>query len=87
MSPWLCYYLFEHEDKLTDEIKTRLHNALPLCVMAIRNHTGPVHYDNIWFLKAALFVMTGLVLDQPALIGEAENHIKAGRYGILRFSI
>lgn len=73
MSPWLCYYLLQHNKKLTDEIRERLLKALPLCLQAVRAHTGPVHYDNIWFLKAASLVMIGRATEQPLLIRDAER--------------
>lgn len=75
MTPWLCFYLLEHQDKLTEEIRIRLHKALPLCLKAVRKHTGAVHYDNIWFLNTASLVMIGLVIEQPGLFKEAESRI------------
>ncbi len=91
MSPWLSYYLIEHADKLTEETAKRLHKALPLCLTAVRRHSGPVHYDNIWFLKAASLVMIGRVLEQPALLTEAEKRLEewiayVSRNGINEFN-
>ena len=75
IAPWLSYYLIEHADKLTGRTAERLKKALPLCITAIRKHSGTVHYDNIWFLKAASLVMISRVLDRPALAAEAEKRL------------
>jgi hypothetical protein len=75
MSPWLSYYLVRHADKLTDETEARLRKALPLCLEAVRSHRGPVHYDNIWFLKAASLVMIADALDRPELLPDADKRL------------
>jgi len=75
MTPWLCYYLIEHEQRLTDPARTRLLKALPLCLLAVRAHRGPVHYDNIWLLKAASLVMLAKTIEQPKLLVEAERRL------------
>jgi hypothetical protein len=75
MTPWLCYYVLEHEEKLTEANRKRLRKALPLCLTAVRKHRGPVHYDNIWLLKIASRVTLGLAMKQPKLIAEAETRL------------
>jgi len=73
MTPWFGYLLGEHPDKVSAENKARLAKALPLCLTAVRAHQGPVHYDNIWFLKIASRVMLARALEQPGLLSEAEK--------------
>jgi hypothetical protein len=75
MTPWLCFYLLEHEDKLTAKNRDRLRKALPLCLTAVRRHRGPVHYDNIWLLKVASRVTLGLAMKRPKLMAEAEARL------------
>ena len=75
MAPWLSCYLIEHESQLTADTALRLKEALPLCIGAVRKHPGPVHYDNIWFLKAASLVMIGRALERPELLQEAKTRI------------
>jgi len=91
MTPWLCTYRIRHRNRLTEEIAARLDKALPLCLTAVRSHSGPVHYDNIWFLKAASLTMLGLALDQPGLLKEAETRLDewiayAAKHGINEFN-
>jgi hypothetical protein len=91
MTPWLCYYRVRHRDRLTDETVARLDRALPLCLTAIRSHQGPVHYDNIWFLKAASMTMLARAMNQPDLLKEAETRLDqwldyAARHGVNEFN-
>jgi hypothetical protein len=75
MTPWLCTYRIQHRDRLTEETVARLDKALPLCLTAVRAHHGPVHYDNIWFLKAASMTMLARAMNQPGLLKEAETRL------------
>ncbi len=91
LCPWLCTYLLEYDDKLTDDIKERLRRSYPLCLEAIRNHNGKVSYDNIWFLKVASVAMLGLVMERPVLITDAEKQLEqwiqyVSRNGINEFN-
>jgi len=75
MSPWLSYLVIEHRQKLSEENRRRLCEAMERCIRAVRAHASGPDYTNIWLLKAASMVTLGRALGRAELEADGEERI------------